>query len=126
MPGDWITDRQCRRYMERRRLGDTQVVAAARAGISERSARRLAAAAGLSSQRRKPRGRTRSDPLAGLWDEIIMPILEAVAGELDELWAEICEVLESLVKSTNTSASLKLSATSKVQIPKLNPNLNMA
>ena len=41
MPGDWITDRQCRRYMERRRLGDTQVVAAARAGISERSARRL-------------------------------------------------------------------------------------
>jgi transposase len=64
--------------MERRRLGDTQVVAAARAGISERSARRLAAAAGLPSQRRKPRGRTRSDPLAGLWDEIIMPMLRQV------------------------------------------------
>jgi hypothetical protein len=78
MPGDWITDHQCRRYMERIRLGDTQAVAAARAGISERSARRLAAAAGLPSQRRKPRGRTRSDPLAGLWDEIIMPMLRQV------------------------------------------------
>lgn len=32
-------------------------------------------------------------------------VLEAVAGELDELWAEIREVLESFVKSTNTSAN---------------------
>ena len=32
-------------------------------------------------------------------------ILEAVAGELDELWAEIREVLESFVKSTNPSAN---------------------
>lgn len=32
-------------------------------------------------------------------------ILEAVAHELDELWAEIREVLESFVKSTNTSAN---------------------
>lgn len=31
-------------------------------------------------------------------------VLEAVAGELDELWAEIREVLETFVKSTNTSA----------------------
>jgi replication initiation protein RepC len=32
-------------------------------------------------------------------------ILEAVAAELDELWAEIREVLESFVKSTNPSAN---------------------
>ena len=28
MPGEWITDRQCRRYMERRRSGDSQAVLA--------------------------------------------------------------------------------------------------
>lgn len=32
-------------------------------------------------------------------------VLEAVAAELDELWAEIREVLESFVKSTNPSAN---------------------
>jgi replication initiation protein RepC len=32
-------------------------------------------------------------------------VLEAVAGELDELWAEIREVLECFVKSTNPSAN---------------------
>lgn len=31
-------------------------------------------------------------------------VIEAIAGELDELWAEIRGVLESFVKSTNTSA----------------------
>ncbi len=78
MPGEWITDRQCRRYMERRRSGDTQAVAAARAGISERSGRRLTASAQLPSQSRKRRGRTRLDPLADLWDEIVVPMLHEV------------------------------------------------
>ena len=78
MPGEWITDRQCRRYMERRRSGDTQAVAAARAGISERSGRRLTASAQLPSQSRKRRGRTRLDPLADLWDEIVVPMLRQV------------------------------------------------
>jgi hypothetical protein len=78
MPGEWITDRQFRRYMERKRQGDTQVVAAAKAGISERSARRIAASASLPSQCRKTRGRTRVDPLAGVWDEIIVPMLRQV------------------------------------------------
>ena len=41
MPGMPITDRQVRRYMEQRRVGATQVVAAAKAGFSERTARRL-------------------------------------------------------------------------------------
>lgn len=78
MPGEWITDRQCRRYMERRRSGDSQALAAAKAGISERSGRRFTASAQLPSQSRKPRGRTRLDPLAGLWDEIVVPMLHQV------------------------------------------------
>ena len=77
MPGEWITDRQVRRYMERRRSGDGQAVAAAKAGFSERSARRITAAEGLPSQC-KPRGRTRPDPLAGVWDEIVLPMLAQI------------------------------------------------
>jgi hypothetical protein len=38
MPGTQITDRQVRRYMEHRRQGNTQFVAAAKSGFSERSA----------------------------------------------------------------------------------------
>jgi len=68
MPGTHITDRQVRRYMEHRRQGNTQLVAAAKAGFGERSARRVEAAAVLPSQRdRKPHGRTRPDPLAEVW-----------------------------------------------------------
>ena len=78
MPGEWITDRQFRRYMERKQQGDTQVLAAAKAGISERSARRIGAAASLPSQCRKARGRTRVDPLADVWDEIVVPMLRLV------------------------------------------------
>ena len=78
MPGEWITDRQFRRSMERKRQGDTQAVAAAKAGISERSARRFASSGSLPSQCRKARGRTRDDPLAGLWEEIIVPMLRQV------------------------------------------------
>jgi hypothetical protein len=64
--------------MERKQQGDTQVLAASRAGISERSARRISAAASLPSQCRKARGRTRLDPLADVWDEIVVPMLRQV------------------------------------------------
>lgn len=79
MPGLRITDRQVRRYMERRRGGDRQAVAAARAGFSERTARRLEADPLLPSQRgRGPRRRTRPDPLVGVWAEEIVPLLRHV------------------------------------------------
>lgn len=78
MPGTHITDRQVRRYMEHRRHGNTQFVAAAKAGFSERSARRMEAARVLPSQRdQKPRGRTRLDPLAHVWLSELVPMLRA-------------------------------------------------
>ena len=78
MPGTHITDRQVRRYMEHRRQGDTQFVAAAKAGFSERSGRRIEAAPVLPSQRdQKPRGRTRPDPLADVWRSELVPMLRA-------------------------------------------------
>src|ERR671919_1019254 len=78
MPGTHITDRQVRRYMEHRRQGNTQFVAAAKSGFSERSARRIGAARVLPSQRAKrPRGRTRPDPLVDVWRNELVPLLRA-------------------------------------------------
>ena len=78
MPGTQITDRQVRRYMEHRRQGNTQFVAAAKSGFSERSARRIEAARVLPSQRdKRPRGRTRPDPLADVWRNELVPMLRA-------------------------------------------------
>lgn len=64
--------------MDARRQGETQAVAAAQAGMSERSARRYEAAPVLPSQR-APRGgrRTRIDPLAAVWDSEVVPLLNA-------------------------------------------------
>jgi hypothetical protein len=79
MSGNWITDRQVRRYMDRRRKGDSQPVAAARGGFSERTARRVDAGKALPSQPAPRHWRTRSDLLVGVWDEIIVPMLRETA-----------------------------------------------
>jgi transposase InsO family protein len=77
MPRQRITDRQVWIYMDEKRQGATQIVAAARAGFSERTARRLDADPVLPSQRPPRRGRrTRVDPLAALWDAEIVPLLK--------------------------------------------------
>jgi len=76
MSGQRITDRQVRRYMDERRQGATQAVAAARAGMSERTARRCERSPVLPSQRPPRSGRrTRVDPLAAVWDSEIVPLL---------------------------------------------------
>lgn len=74
MPGKAITDRQVDLYMTSRTEGATQVVAAAKAGISERSARRV-------EQGRERRGvrdwRTRLDPFEAVWESELVGLLEA-------------------------------------------------
>jgi len=76
MSGRRITDQQVRRMMDERRGGTIQTVAAARAGMSERSARRYERAPLLPSQRPPRAGkRTRIDPLAEAWDSEIVPLL---------------------------------------------------
>ena len=54
----------------------SQVASAAKAGISERSARRIEHREALPSQREERTWRTRADPLAPLWDSEIVPLLE--------------------------------------------------
>ena len=75
MPGKSVTDQQARVYMTDR-LHHSQRAAAARAGFSERTARRLDADPRQPSQRKAARGRTVSDPLEAVWESVLLPILE--------------------------------------------------
>ena len=54
----------------------SQRTAAARAGFSERTARRFDADSTLPSQRQPKRGRTVADPLDGVWETLLLPILK--------------------------------------------------
>jgi hypothetical protein len=75
MPGKRITGHQVLTYKTQRRR-HTQAAAAAKAGISERSARRLEALESLPSQRPPRRWRTRKDPLADVWEAELLPLLQ--------------------------------------------------
>jgi hypothetical protein len=75
MPGKWIKPQQVELYMEARKKGYKQSVAAAKAGISERSGRNIE-----HNRRAEPgsmvRWRTRPDPLNGVWERELQPMLE--------------------------------------------------
>jgi len=76
LPGKKITDHQVQKY-KHHHLKLSQAAAAAKAGISERSARRIEHSEALPSQREKRTWRTRTDPLAPVWDSEVVPLLEA-------------------------------------------------
>jgi hypothetical protein len=76
MPGKRITDHQVHKYKEHRnKLAQTS--AAAKTGISERSARRIECSDALPSQRPIRSWRTREDPLCAVWDDEVVPLLRA-------------------------------------------------
>jgi len=79
LPGLHINDRQMRLYMRSRRTG-TPAIAAAKAGFSTATAYRIEADPRLPSHKKAPRGRRRPDPLAGVWDSEIVPMLTAAPG----------------------------------------------
>ena len=70
-----ITDQQVRLYMTDIQ-NHSQRTAAARAGFSERTARRFDADPTLPSQRKIVRRRTVADPLEGYWETDLLPLLE--------------------------------------------------
>jgi transposase InsO family protein len=77
MPGGHITDRQVRRFMDERRNGKTQAVAAARAGFSESTGHRIKKGhRTLMSQRLPRQYRTRVDPFQEVWRSEVVPLLE--------------------------------------------------
>lgn len=75
MPGEWIKLQQVELYMKARREGYTQIVAAAKAGISERRGRDIE-----QGRRKNPwekeRWRSCPDPFAGVWESELRPMLE--------------------------------------------------
>ena len=79
MPGSHITDHQVRLYMLFRQK-HSQQAAAAKAGFSTATAYRVEADPQLPSTKKKRRGRRRPDPLAGIFDEEIVPLLEQTPG----------------------------------------------
>src|SRR5665213_1813229 len=72
-----VTDNQVQKLRQKMSNGQTQEAAAAAAGMSERSARTWQQGP-VPSQCKPPRNwRTRADPFAGFWDEVIVPLLRA-------------------------------------------------
>ena len=59
------------------RKNKTQALAAAKAGISERSARRIEQAATLPSQNPRRYWRSRADPFVQVWDGEVVPLLKS-------------------------------------------------
>ena len=76
MPGRRINRTQVAKYMEHRKELE-QEAAAAKVGISVRSARRIERAGGLPSKQETRSWRTRSDPLSRWWESDIAPLLTA-------------------------------------------------
>src|SRR5260370_29419635 len=79
MSGKRVTDRQVRRYMDSCKDGHTQAAAAARAGFSERTGRRIDGSPVLPSPRdRTRRYRTPQDPFAEVWRAELVPMLSTM------------------------------------------------
>ncbi|MDN7865593.1 IS21 family transposase [Burkholderia multivorans] len=74
MSGTRITDQQVRLYMSKRKH-HSQEIAAAKAGISVRSARRVERDTTLPSQKPRRYWRSRPDPFADVWDTEVVSML---------------------------------------------------
>ena len=70
-----ITDRQTRLLRQKRMEGKTQETAAAKAGMSVRSARKWQSGPLPSQAKPEHRWRTRPDPFDGVWEDEIEPRL---------------------------------------------------
>jgi hypothetical protein len=74
MSGNRINDQQVHLYMTKRKH-HSQEIAAAKAGISVRTARRIETDVTLPSQKLRRYWRSRPDPFVDVWDSIVVPLL---------------------------------------------------
>ncbi len=75
MSGNRLISEQVKLYMEERKVGKSQESAAAKAGMSERSGRRIEKGDLQADSRSKRYWRTRRDPFVDVWTEEIEPLL---------------------------------------------------
>lgn len=78
MPGKRITNQQYKVYMKLRESGLKQTICSAKAGFSKRSGRNLERKGILSSSKGKKVRKHRNDRLAGVWEGVLVPLLEQV------------------------------------------------
>ena len=71
-----INSEQVKLYMKTRTEGKTQVTAAAKAGISERSGRRAEKGELQPGGKKKRYWRTRTDPFVDVWESEVVPLLK--------------------------------------------------
>ncbi len=71
-----INSQQVKIYMSTRASGKSQITAAARAGISERTGRRLEKEETAAELSIKHHWRTRKDPFEGIWEIELLPLLD--------------------------------------------------
>lgn len=76
MSGKPINSEQVKVYMKTRKEGKTQVTAAAMAGMSERSGRRVEKGELQPDSTKKRYWRTRTDPFVGVWESEVVPLLK--------------------------------------------------
>jgi transposase InsO family protein len=80
MSGKSITMQQVRLYMSNRKQGQTQEQASAKAGVSERSGRRIDGGRIGVLETKGRDWRTRKDPFAEVWDSEVVGLLEHQPG----------------------------------------------
>src|SRR3712207_3837884 len=86
------TDHEVRRMLTERRKGKTQEQAAARAGMSVRTARKYERLAQLPSQIKQPRGRTRPNPFEADWPWVLTQLERDPALQAKTLFDELCQL----------------------------------
>ena len=79
LPGRHVTDRQMRLFMNFRHK-HSPAVAGAKAGFSTATAYRFEQDPRLPTQKKPRRERRRVDPLAGVWENDVLPLLKAAPG----------------------------------------------
>ncbi len=82
MPGQHITDEQRRKFMKFIEEKHSVETAAAKSGFSQRTGFRIKkeSRSAASTEEKKPRGRRRRDPLEGIWDSQVLPVLRNSPG----------------------------------------------
>src|SRR5258707_13799625 len=102
-------------YKRERRKGTTREVAAARAGMSTRTARRYEKAGKLPSQLKRPRTwRTRENPFEEDWPWVVKQLERDPALQVSTLFALLCAQNPSTYRPTQVRTLQRQVATWKV------------
>src|SRR6185437_14082626 len=78
MPGKRITHQQAKVYMALRRSGLNQAICSAKAGFSQRSGRNIERRGVTALKQRTDPSKKHNDPLEGVWETVLVPLLEQV------------------------------------------------